>query len=441
MMKRPGTPDKGGSPGAPRAEMAVRYEIVDLAAIWDIHRARGPLMRTQGPPAIIHAVNTRTASRLVWALSLLIALIYAAGYLWPAWVDSIFMTTIAVPFLIVGALVARRRPQNPVGWLFLAFSAVAAFAFTAMRYWASGPAGAGSRPGAALVASLGVHLWHPSFSLFILSFLLFPDGRLPSRFWIWPARLTAGLGVIGVVSGMLEHDFYKDFMAGEPVLPTPLVTGPIADVAAVVFGVCVMSLLVMLAVSTLSIFIRFRKSSGIARQQIKWVMAAITAFAIALPASLILLGHAYGSSLLPLIPISAGIAILRYRLFDIDVIINRALVYGALTAALVLVYAASVVAIGAVAGALSPEGNNNFAVAGSTLVVAALFGPFRRSVQAFIDRRFYRHKYNAEQTVAQFSARLRDQLDLESLNAELTAVVAKTVQPSHVSVWLKSSGH
>jgi hypothetical protein len=167
-------------------------------------------------------------------------------------------------------------------------------------------------------------------------------------------------------------------------------------------------------------------------------MAAITTFAIALPASLIFLGVAAGASLLPLIPIAAGIAILKYRLFDIDVIVNRALVYGALTAALVLVYAGSVVAIGAIAGALSPEGNNNLAVAGATLVVAALFGPFRRNLQSFIDRRFYRHKYDAEQTVAQFTAKLRDQLDLESLNAELTTVVSNTVQPSHVSVWLKS---
>ena len=116
----------------------------------------------------------------MWGLSLSIAVIFATGLLWPTWTDSVFMTFITVPFLTVGALVARRRPQNPVGWLFLAFSGVAAVAFTGMRYWASGPAGAGSRPGSALAASLAVHLWHPGFSLFILSFLLFPDGRLLS---------------------------------------------------------------------------------------------------------------------------------------------------------------------------------------------------------------------------------------------------------------------
>ena len=243
-----------------------------------------------------------------------------------------------------------------------------------------------------------------------------------------------------MLSGMLEHGFYRDFMPNEPVLPDPLITGPVADVAAVIFSFCVLALAVgALGLSSVSIFVRFRRSIGAIRQQMKWVMTAIVVFAIGLPGSLIIFDQAYGAYLLPLVPISAGIAILRYRLFDIDVIINRALVYGALTAALVLVYAGSVVGIGAIAGALSPEGNNNFAVAGSTLVVAALFGPFRRNLQSFIDRRFYRHKYDAEQTVAEFSARLRDQLDLESLNADLTAVVAKSVQPSHVSVWLKST--
>jgi len=385
-------------------------------------------------------MNTRTASRLVWGVSISITVVFATGFLWPAWVDSVFMSTVAVPFLIVGVLVARHRPQNPVGWLFMAFSGVAAVAFTGMRYWASGPAGAGSRPGAALAASLAVHLWHPGFSLFILSFLLFPDGRLLSRRWVWPARITVALGVLGVISGLLEHGFYAGFMPDEPVLPDPLVTGPIADVAGAVFAICVMALVFgVLGLSTVSIFLRFKRSTGVVRQQMKWVIASIVVFAVALPGSLVFLGVAAGASLLPLIPISAGIAILRHRLFDIDLFINRALVYGALTAGLVLVYAAGVVSIGAVAGALSPEGNNNFAVAGSTLVVAALFGPFRRTVQSFIDRRFYRHKYDAEQTVAEFSARLRDQLDLESLNAELTAVVAKSVQPSHVSVWLKST--
>ena len=133
-----------------------------------------------------------------------------------------------------------------------------------------------------------------------------------------------------------------------------------------------------------------------------------------------------------------GIAILRYRLFDIDVIINRALVYGALTAALALVYVSGVLSLSAIVGSVTGQESSTLAVAASTLVVAGLFGPFRRRLQAFIDRRFYRHKYDAEQSVGEFTARLRDQLDLDSMNAELTAVVSKTVQPTQVSVWLKA---
>jgi hypothetical protein len=384
-------------------------------------------------------MNTRTTSRLVWGLSALVAVIFATGFLFPSTADSVLFSLVAVPFLIVGALVARRRPDNPVGWLFLGFAGVAAVAFTGMAYWASGPSGAGSRPGASVAASLAIHLWHPGFSLFILAFLLFPDGRLMSPRWRTAAGVTVALGIVGVLSGMLEHAFYRDFLPDEPVLPAPLVTGPVADVAAWIFSFCVLALVFgVLVLSSVCIFLRFRRSTGVVRQQMKWVMSAIALFAIALPGSLIFLGEARGVLTLPLIPISAGIAILRYRLFDIDLIINRALVYGALTAALALVYVGGVLSLSAIVGSVTGQESSTLAVAASTLVVAGLFGPFRRWVQAFIDRRFYRHKYDAEQSVGEFTARLRDQLDLDSLNAELTAVVSKTVQPTQVSVWLKA---
>ena len=384
-------------------------------------------------------MTAHTASPRVGIPTGLVAVVFAAGLLFPSSVDSVFLSLVGLPFLVVGALVAQRRPDNPVGWLFIAFAGVAAVAFTGMRYWASGPAGAGSRPGAALAASLGVHLWHPGFSLFILAFLRFPDGRLLSPRWLIASRITVVLGITGVLSGMLEHGFYRDFLTNEPVLPDPLVTGLVADVAAWIFSFCVLALVFgVLVLSTVSIFLRFRRSTGVVRQQMKWVMLAIVVFAIALPGSLIFLGQAYGAYLLPLIPISAGVAILRYRLFDIDVIINRALVYGTLTAALALVYVGGVVGLGAVVGSVTEQQSSSLAVAASTLVVAGLFRPFRRSLQAFIDRRFYRHKYDAEQSVSEFSARLRDHVDLESLDAELRAVVTKTVRPSHVSLWLKS---
>lgn len=361
----------------------------------------------------------------------------AYGFVLPADGDDIFLAvSVAMPFLVVGALVALRRPDNRVGWLFLAFATVATIAFTAGRYWASGPDGPGSRPGASLVASLGVHLWHPGFAFFILSFLLFPNGRPLSRRWAVAAWITAVLGMVGVVSGMLEHAFYEDFLGGD-VLPAPLLTGPVADGAAVVFGVCVIGLVGMLMVSAVCILLRYLRSTGTERQQMGWVMLAVMVFAISLPASLLFIGEAIGIWTLPLIPLAAGIAILRHRLFDIDLIVNRALVYGVLTVVLAAVYSAGVLGLSAVVQSVTNEEGTTLAVAASTMAVAGLFGPLRRRVQRVIDRRFYRSKYDAEQVVAMFAARLRDQVELTSLNTELLDAVHRTVLPSGMSIWLR----
>jgi hypothetical protein len=185
------------------------------------------------------------------------------------------------------------------------------------------------------------------------------------------------------------------------------------------------------------IFMRFARSTSTLRQQMKWVVSAVILFAIALPGSLLLFGQAYGVMALPLIPIAAGIAILRHRLFDIDVIINRALVYGSLTAVLALVYAVGVLGGEALVRQVSGEQGNSLIVAVSTLAVAALFRPARARVQRVIERRFYRNRYDAAQTLADFSGRLRELVDLESLNTELLGVTTATMQPSHASLWLK----
>lgn len=375
------------------------------------------------------------ASPVVWSLSTFVGGVLALGMLLPSFDDLFFMISIGVPFLVVGTLVARRRPDNPVGWLFLGFAAVAAVAFTGSRYWASGPTGPGSRPAAAVAASLAVHLWHPGFAFFILGFLLFPDGRLLSRRWTVAAWVTAALGVVGVASGMLEHAFYADVIGGD-VLPAPLLTGPVADAAGAIFSFCVIALVGMLAVSALCIFLRFRRSTGVVRQQMKWVVLAVVVFAVALPASLVLAGEALGVWALPLIPVSAGVAILRHRLFDIDVIINRALVYGVLTAVLATVYLGGIIGLGAILRTVTHE-DSSLAVATSTLAVAGLFGPLRRRVQASIDRRFYRSKYDAEQIIATFSTRLRDEVDITRLNTELLDAVNATVRPAGASLWLR----
>lgn len=382
-------------------------------------------------------MKARTAARLAWSLSGCITGIIATGLVLPFREDDLFLLFIAASFLVVGGLIARRRPDNPVGWLFLSFAGVAAVAFTALTYWASGPGGPGSRPGADIAASLAVHLWHPGFSLFILGFLVFPEGRLLSHRWLVAARITVAAGVIGVLSGMLEHDFYREFLSGSS-LPAPLVTGPVAEVAGVVFGLSVLTLVGLLMLSAVCIFLRFRRSTGTLRQQMKWVVSAVAVFAVALPASVFLLGEAYGVYLLPLIPISAGIAVLRHRLFDIDVIINRALVYVSVTAVLAAVYVAGVFGVGTLLREATGQERNQIVVAASTLAVAALFRSARARIQGLVDRRFYRRKYDAEQTLDDFSVRLRDEVDLDMLNAELLEVVRETVQPTHVSLWLRT---
>jgi hypothetical protein len=169
----------------------------------------------------------------------------------------------------------------------------------------------------------------------------------------------------------------------------------------------------------ISLIFRFRRARGDERQQIKWFASAL--------------------SLAPAIPIATGIAILRYRLYDIDRIINRTLVYGALTAALVLLYVLGIVLFQSLFRALTGQ-ESQLAVVASTLVIAALFGPLRRRMQSFIDRRFYRNKYDAEKTLQDFGARLRDVVDLDTLRGDLVAVVEETLRPEHVSFWLRPSG-
>jgi hypothetical protein len=186
---------------------------------------------------------------------------------------------------------------------------------------------------------------------------------------------------------------------------------------------------------------RFRHSQGEARQQIKWFTyagAVMVLIFVAQEVTNLVLPNVVFGLLISLIPLSVCIAILKYRLYDIDVIINRTLVYGALTAVLALVYFGGVVGVGGLIRELTGQEKNNLVVAASILTVAGLFRPARTRIQGFIDRRFYRSKYDAQQTIADFSAKMREQIDLDSLTTEMAAVVRDTVQPTHVSLWLRS---
>ncbi len=372
-----------------------------------------------------------TAIALVLALGVL--LILGGVMLDPGRLGTTdWLLIIAPPFLPVGALLAWQRPQNPVGWLFLAFGAGAALDFAAYQYaYRTLVDAPGSLPGGNLAVVIAGHVWHPSFELFVLSFLLFPNGRLLSPRWRWVAWAAVANGVVLLLFSPFESSFVKDeFPTADPVFRNALT--PVADA---LWGVLLPLTLLMLVAAAVSLVLRLRRSHGAEREQIKWFVIPIAFLLFAFPVLLAATGDAYGVLLFPLIPISAAVAILKYRLYDIDLVVNRTLVYGSLTATLAAVYVGSVLLLQLAFNSLTSD--SSLAVAVSTLAVAALFRPARARIQGVVDRRFYRSKYDAARTLEGFAARMREQVDLDALGGELRSVVAETMQPAHVSLWLR----
>jgi hypothetical protein len=338
-------------------------------------------------------------------------------------------------------LILSHRPENTIGWIFCAaalFQALSEFGLEYATYSLI------TRPGAlplgAEMSWLADWIWALGLGLILVFLpLCFPDGRPPSRRW----RPVAWLG--GLAIGLIS-------------VPVPILTwpergakvlrgggigeeDPVWLVTLVEAGFSLMLLAGLAAV--ISLFVRFHRARGDERQQIKW-FASAAALTLAWIFVFEQLGSAEGGVLeataavsslvlVPSIPIATGIAILRYRLYDIHRIVNRALVYAALTASLVLVYLVGVVSLQYAFRALA-GGNSQLAIVASTLAIAALFYPLRRRIQEFIDHRFYRRKYDAARTLADFSARLRSETDLDALGASLVTVARDTVQPEHVSL-------
>jgi hypothetical protein len=344
-------------------------------------------------------------------------------------------------FAVVGALLVAKRPANLIGWLMSAAALMVAV-FASETYAAFVMTTRG-RPDALAVAGAWANSWSWFVFLalvFVYLPLLFPEGRLPSRRWlpvaVLPGIALAAIVVLGALADTLPGqtvDYRIDNPIGIEGL-APVEELPIFFAVTVLFTVGVVGAFVSVAV-------RFRRSRGIERQQLKWFLYAaapilLVPFSEYLP--VIVDALSFGWVFIGF-PAAVGIAVLRYRLYDIDLVINRTLVYGALTATLALVYLGSVVGLQRL---LSPVvgGSNQLAVVASTLLIAALFGPLRRRVQSFIDRRFYRRKYDARKTLEAFSERLRGVSDLDGLNAELLAVVRETVQPEHASLWLRVPG-
>ena len=381
-------------------------------------------------------MGSRAAAWLAWSSFALALLILAAGLILRSSDASFFLlfALIAAPFAVVGVLVASRRPRNPIGWLFLAFAVAAVFAVSADRYASYALVEhPGSLPGGAWVAWTASGIWHPAFGFFVFSFLLFPDGRLPSARWRPVAWIAAANYLVGGVLGLLWGPLFGEFF---PYAEPPFRL-PDYFVVEVAFSVFIFVNFALLALSAVSLVLRLRRATGVKRQQLKWFVYAVALFALVFPPSVIVLGDGrLIVFLLPLVPASAGIAILRYRLFDIDIIINRTLVYGALTVLLATTYGGSVIGLQAVLRVLSGQ-ESTLAVVASTLAIAALFNPLRRRLQRFVDRRFYRTKYDARKTLEAFGSRLREETDLNALSNDLVSVARATVQPAHVSLWLR----
>ncbi len=387
-------------------------------------------------------MSTRAAAWLAWSLcAVSLALLVAATILLvlrptssedlPSWLLILLALGYAA-YPTVGALVASRRPKNAIGWLLCIVGlTITSSIFTEQYVGYSQQMQPGSLPGAGIAAQLSNMNPGVAFAIFVP--LLFPDGRLPSRRWrpvVWFLLAGIGVSVVGV----------------------PLEPGGASPLGIELLGVVYEALLILLddvffVVGTVgavaSVAFRLWRAQGEERQQIKWLLYAVS----------VMVGGVIGAAILPsplsnvfwsvtllgfaAMPVAVGVAVLRYRLYEIDILINRTLVYGSLTVLLAAGYVGSVVGLQTAFRALTGQ-ESTLAIVASTLAIAALFGPLRRWVQALVDRRFYRRKYDAAKTLEAFNARLREETDLDTLSGDVVGVVKDTMQPSHASLWLRS---
>ncbi len=350
-------------------------------------------------------------------------------------------------FLVVGGFIASRRPENPIGWMFCIIGLASVWEFFATEYaFYALVTQPGALPAGVWMGWSGFWMAAFEWPLMFLALLLFPNGRLPSPRWrplAWGAAATFILG--GVLTA---------FEPGRlPEIPVPNPTGieRAAGIIKLSQSILIPLTLGIVLAMAASVIVRFRRARGEERQQLKWlaysagVLSTIVALAFlngqVLHRSLLLLEvivSVVGMVAIAAVPVAIGVAILRYRLYEIDIVINRTLVYGPLTATLAVIYFGGVATAQAVFRALTgQEQQPQLAVVVSTLVIAALFNPLRRRIQGFIDRRFYRRKYDARKTLEAFSNKLRDETDLDALSDDLVGVVTETMQPSHVSLWLR----
>jgi hypothetical protein len=404
-------------------------------------------------------LSTRTTSWIAWAgcaLSLaltalsflLIALILSVNA--PIYFYWLEPATIAVGYSVIGAIIASRLPSHPIGWICCAIGVMAAVESFSSEYALYALLAPHPEPllGGKVMAWLSIWVWILMFGLIVFLLLLFPTGRLPNSRWRPFAWMSAVLTLMAATLMAISPDAVLDTLGpsgkGRISLPNPLGAEGLPNLY-----LPVQTLVLALGlVAAASVVVGRRGARGVERQQIKWLLYAGAIFflgnvlknTVFSPLGEVSWGLWVGYLLVGIGglggPIAIGIAILRYRLYDIDILINRTLVYGSLTATLVALYFGGIVLLQRIFVTLTGQ-QSTIAVVASTLLIAALFTPLRRRIQGFIDRRFYRRKYDARKTLEAFSIKLKNETDLESLNNDLVGVVRETMQPAHVSLWLR----
>jgi hypothetical protein len=348
-----------------------------------------------------------------------------------------FEIVFAFTFTWAGANLTWRQPRNAIGRIFLAVGVLSSTLAFLSQYSFYGIVGRTSPlPGAVFAGWVVTWAWLGEMTMIgVFLLLLFPDGHFLSRRW----RAVAWLGALSAIAGAFGLAFNAGPLNNAPyaINPFPLFDDPqITFFSRTMIGI---ALAAFLAAS--SLFVRYRRSRGVERQQLKWLAFEAIILAVAVTIGSFDQADKWASVFLiaaiALVPLMVGIAVLRYRLYDVDVVINRAIVYGLTSAAIAFTFFAGIVVLQA---ALRPlTGGSEIAVAGSTLLCFALFQPVGRRMQSAIDRRFYRSKYDAAVTLDAFTSRLAGEVDLDAVGAELAAAVGTTLRPSHVSLWLRKS--
>jgi hypothetical protein len=404
-------------------------------------------------------MSTRKAAWLAWSLAGLTFLLMAGTTLL-AWLGRLSplraygeysLAYVVVAVLgnglapIIGALIAARQPRNLYGWIWLVSGLALSFLQFVAVYAFHGLLIA---PGTLPLVELTLHLAGPAWLVYVATgpfiLLLFPTGYLPSPKWRIVAWAVVGALLIGSATAWALPG-PSPFV---PAVENPYgVQGTVGDVVTAVVVMSVLLIYTAIIAGVVSLLLRFRHASDVERQQLKWFtygavllgVILISDFFYTLPGIWESAKEAIAINMLP--PLTIGIAILRYRLYDIDLIIRRTLIYGALTGALALVYFGSVAVLEALFRAVTTQEQPQLVIVLSTLTIAALFAPLRRQMQDAIDRRFYRRKYDAEKTIAAFSAVLREELDLDQLETALLSVVEETFQPESLSLWWPEASH